>query len=204
MTNIKDILQKLCEYFDPNVTFDEIVEKDEQNALDNLPIITNAMKHTELSNVFLELCSEYRMGSQTQSDVIAVHVETWNEFSKFINPDQFSVFFYALIANGKSNLHPKCKTIAMLSARCYCLCQTSPGSKVRIHCFKQKCFLIRNGIAGIRFLQRSYSGEMFWYVENAGYQSNDNHIKDERTLRATDSLYEFSRRHRNFARDCQS
>lgn len=127
MTNIKEILQKLREYFDPGLTFDHIVEKDEQNALENLPIITNAM-NTELSNVFLELCSEYRMCRQ--SDVIAVHVETWNEFSKFIDPDPFAAFFYALIANGKSNRYPKCKTIAMLAARCYCLCQTSPGSKV--------------------------------------------------------------------------
>lgn len=127
MTNIKDILQKLCDYFDPNLTFDEIVEKDEQNELDNLKIITNAMNHTELSNVFVELCTEYRMCRE--SDVIAVHVETWNEFSKFVNPDQFSAFFYGLVANSKSNRFPKCKTIALLAARCYCLCQTSPGSK---------------------------------------------------------------------------
>lgn len=84
-------------------------------------------KYEELSNVFVELCTEYRMCRE--SDVIAVHVETWNEFSKFINPDQFAVFFYALITNSKSNRYPKCKTIALLAARSYCLCQTSPGSK---------------------------------------------------------------------------
>lgn len=130
MTNIKDILQKLCQYFDTSLTFDEIVEiveKDDTSQLDNLRLIQNAMNQSELLNVFVELCTEYRVCRE--SDVIAVHVETWNEFSKFINPDQFSVFFYALIANSKSNRYPKCKTIALLAARCYCLCQTSPGSK---------------------------------------------------------------------------
>lgn len=131
MTNKKDILQKLCKYFDPRLTFDEIVDKDEQNELENLPIITNVMNQSELSNVFVELCSEYRMDRMCrESDVIAVQVETWNQFSKFINSEQFSVFFYALIANSKSNRFPKCKTIALLAAQCYCLCQTSPGSKV--------------------------------------------------------------------------
>lgn len=128
MTNIIDILQKLCEYFDPYLSFDDIVEM-EENQIANLSIITTAMRNSELSNVFVELCTEYRM--RRESDVIAVHVETWNEFSRFINPNQFSVFFYALIANSKSNRFPKCKTIALLAARCYCLCQTSPGSKVR-------------------------------------------------------------------------
>lgn len=128
MTNIKDILQKLCEYFDPKLTFDEIVDKDEQNELDNLGIITNAMNQSELSNVLQELCNEYRICRD--SDVIAVHVETWNEFSKFVDPNQFSVYFYALIANSKSTRFPKSKSIALLAARCYCLCQTSPGSKV--------------------------------------------------------------------------
>lgn len=145
MTNIKDILQKLCEYFDASVTFDEIVEKDEQNQLENLPIITNAMNQSELSNIFLEFCSEYRMNRE--SDVIAVHVETWNEFSKFVNPEPFAVFFYALIANAKSNRYTKCKTIALLAARSYCLCQTSPGSKVNYK-------LICNEIKQLKF---SYS-----------------------------------------------
>lgn len=130
MTNIKDILQKLGEYFDPSITFDEIVEKDEQNQLENLPMIANAMNQSELSNVFVELCTEYDTIRCRESDVIAVHVETWSEFSKFVNPEPFSVFFYALIANTKSNRFPKCKTIALLAARSYCLCQTSPGSKV--------------------------------------------------------------------------
>lgn len=39
MTNIKEISQKL----DPNLTFDEIVETDEQNELEHLQIIINAM-----------------------------------------------------------------------------------------------------------------------------------------------------------------
>lgn len=128
MNNIKDILQKLCDYFDTSVTFDEIVEKDEKNQLEKLPLIRNAMNKSALSNVFRELCTEYRMNRE--SDVIAVHVETWSEFSEFINPEPFSVFFYALIANGKSNRFTNCKTIALLAARSYCLCQTSPGSKV--------------------------------------------------------------------------
>ncbi|KAJ6637156.1 Condensin-2 complex subunit D3 [Pseudolycoriella hygida] len=127
MTNIKDILEKLCEYFDSHLSFNEILDEEEKNELENLPIITNAMSSSDLCNVFVELCTEYRMCRE--SDVIAVHVETWNEFSKFIQPNQFSVFFYALISNSKSNRYPKCKTIALLAARCYCLCQTSPGSK---------------------------------------------------------------------------
>lgn len=130
MANIKDILQKLCEYFDPNLTFDAIVQKDEQNELDNLRIITNAMQQSELSNLMIELCNEYRMYLQTNTDFPTEKFETWNEFSKFVNPEQFSVFFYALVANSKSNRSPNCKTRALLAARCYCLCQTSPGSKV--------------------------------------------------------------------------
>ncbi|XP_037051958.1 uncharacterized protein LOC119085627 isoform X2 [Bradysia coprophila] len=183
MTNIKDILQKLCEYFDPGLTFDEIVEKDEQNELENLPIITNAMNHTELSNILLELCSEYRMCRQ--SDCIAVHVETWNEFSKFVNPEQFSVFFYALIANGKSNRYPKCKTIAMLAARCYCLCQTSPGSKAYgffNEVIVEKCFGLLK-MLGIRYELRIHCMNFLEDIEILlGIVTLDDYLDVKQTL----------------------
>ncbi|KAJ6641333.1 Condensin-2 complex subunit D3 [Pseudolycoriella hygida] len=161
MTNIKVILQKLCKYLDPILTFnelDDIVEKQETQ-LNDLRIIENAMNQPDLSNVLVELCNEYRMCRE--SDVIGVYVETWDEFSQFINPEQFSVFLYALIANINSNRFSKCKTIALLAARCYCLCQTSPGSKAfgffNENIF-EKCFdLLKNlGSGAARTTSQSY------------------------------------------------
>lgn len=138
MTNIANALRQLVQFFDPNLELDNVEDlidsytsaesqPDNASSIENLSVVKTARNRPEVLSTLLELCSECRC---LHSSATLVATDSWEQFVRFIVPDQMLTFFTCLIELAKIRpAEPVSRRLALISGQAFFLLQAIPGAK---------------------------------------------------------------------------